>query len=243
MTTNLPATYHLPTELLPPTLQLGQQLDRAYQQNAARLQRALEAALPLLDLDADQLGPEQDRQLEDYLVRARRTLGVLRQEREVYTQPFDRVRSAFVELEQQLDPKKAGSVTARLQQVRDAYAARLRAAELRRQDELRERILERQRLAEQGQPQPEPEPEPELELAPVPSGRTGVELTVTDASAYVSLLAFYLAHQQPPPPLEKLPKVQLGQLVTWAERHALTTGELVEHPGLEYRETFKTVAR
>ena len=43
--------------------------------------------------------------------------------------------------------------------------------------------------------------------------------------------------------LDQLSRLTLGQLTTFAERIALSHGEILEIDGLEYRESYKTVAR
>ena len=275
-------THHTPTPLTSPDVanlmqvsaDVAGQLDAAYRDNYRSLERATAAAQELLALTPDQLDEQTDRAVEDYLVRARKTLALLKERREPFTQAFDRIRTYFVELENSLDPKKAGSITGQLQALRDGYARRLREAELRRQDEIRERAIQQQRQAEQErllreqaaaaadqqqaeqalrqaeqaaeqarQLQLQVEAAAAQPLPEAPRGRTSVAITVTDPQGYLALLSVYLELQQPTPPLEKLAKVQLGQLVTWAERLAATTGEVVDHPGLTYGEEFKTVAR
>ena len=249
-------------------------------ENTTSHARALAAAQPLLALKAEELDETTDRHLEDYLVRARRTLALLKERREPWTQAFDRVRAAFTTLENDLDPKKAGSVTHRLQATRDAYAARLRTAELERQEKLRQeqlRLAAELKAATDAQealqlrfltPEVSQDPQDEksdqqarerlqqavealaaVEQAAatpsveVPKGRSSVAITVTDPTAYVALLSLYLERQRPTPPLDKLAKIQLAQLVTWAERLCAETGEVLEHPGLTYAEQFRTVAR
>ena len=249
-------------------------------ENTTSHARALAAAQPLLALTAQELDETTDRHLEDYLVRARRTLALLKERREPWTQAFDRVRAAFTVLENDLDPKKAGSVTARLQATRDAYAARLRTAELERQEKLRQeqlRLAAELKAATDAQealsvhvttPDGPQDPADEMSdqrarerfrealtaletvreaaatpAVELPRGRSTVAVTVTDPAGYLALLSLYLERQRPIPPLEKLARIQLGQLTTWAERLCAETGEVVEHPGLTYAEEFRTVAR
>lgn len=215
----------------------------AWEANLASLDRAAAAAADLLTLDPATLTPAQDEQLQTYLVKARRTLELMQERRAPLTRALDAVRQQFVQLEAQLDPKKKESVTARLQALRDAYAARLREAELERQREIQRRAVEARQApaAEQAQllevvEQLAAEPLPE-----VPRGRAAVAVTVTEPGAYVALLALYLERERRT--LDQLSRLTLGQLVTFAERLATSTGEVLEVPGLQYAETFRTVAR
>lgn len=253
-----------------------------HEQNATSAERARAAAAPLLDLLAEELTPETDRQIEDFLVRARRTLQLMKERREPWTQAFDRIRATFTALEAQLDPKKPESFTAALQAKRDAYGNRLRALEQERQEKLRQehlRLAAELKAAEEaahkaqeaaqlrivesdGLQHPEDEQSdqrareafqqtlqqlaaveqaaatPSVEL---PKGRSTVTVTARTLSAYICLLALYV--ERTGVPVDKLAQLRLGQLTTWAEKLCQETGEVVEHPELEYREQFRTVAR
>lgn len=235
MTTTLTTTH--------PNLPAPALAAEAWEANLASVQRAREAAADLLTIDPATLTPEQDAQLETYLVKARRTLEQLQTRRAPLTKAFDAVRAQFVTLEAELDPKKGGSLTARLQATRDAYAARLRQAELQRQDEIRQRAEAARQGSETDRVQLVQEVEQLLAepLPEIPKGRAAVAVTVTDPQAYVALLALYLERERRT--LDQLSRLTLGQLVTFAERLATSTGELLEVPGLQYAETFKTVAR
>lgn len=249
-----------PNENLPTSPLLAE----AYGENAAALERARNAAADLLTLDVTTLTPADDEQLATYLVRARRTLEQLKARREPLTQAFDAVRNRFVQLEAELDPKKPASLTARLQALRDAYAARLRE-EARRQREAEEARL-RALEAKQRQLEAELETADERrrheleaerfrnELAHAqqaaavahptvaePAGKTSLRTTVTHPQAYVALLALYVEREAPT--VEALGKLTLARLETWAANLATTTGEVLEVEGLQYVETFRTVAR
>lgn len=253
----------LPVAYLTDDLTVLPTLADAYDANAAALERARAAAADLLPCDVSTLTPEEDERLATYLVRARRTLEQLRARREPLTQAFDAVRQRFVQLEAELDPKKAGSLTARLQALRDAYAARLREeARLRREaEEARLAALEaeqrslqvelatatgtdraaleaarfRNELAHAQQAAAVAAP-----AAPEPAGRLALRATVTHPRAYVALLALYVERETPT--LEALAKLPLARLETWAAQLATTTGEVLEVEGLTYVETFRTVA-
>lgn len=234
------------TNNLPAMLPAGTDLSQIFDENRNQLQRAIEAAGDLLTLQPESMTPHDDAYLQDYLVRARRTLELLKIRREPVTQAFDAIRSNFVQLESQLDPKKKGSLTERLQQIRDNYAARIREQERQRIEELRQ-AEEQLRKAEQANQEPATQLIEQVEtlvaeiLPEVPKGRLTMQVTVTKQSAYIALLAIYLERETRT--LDQLSRLTLGQLTTFAERIALSHGEILEIDGLEYRESYKTVAR
>lgn len=207
MTTDLTALPNLPADA---------ELAPLLQESHAQSTRAQEAAAPLLAYDPATLTPEQDQQLADYLVRARRTLEQLRERRAPLTRALDAVRTALVALESPLDPRKTDSLVQRLQATRDAAA--------------------RRRLEEAAAAAPT---EP---VAPAPAGtREGYAVTVTHPQAFVALLALYVEREQPT--VEKLHRLRLDQLTTWAERLAAADGEVLEVEGLHYVWHVRTVAR
>jgi len=218
----------------------------AWEANLASVERARAAAEAFLTYDPLRMTAEEDEHLQTYLVKARATLEQLQARRAPLTKSFDAIRSQFVQLEAQLDPKKADSVTAHLQAIRDAYAARLRAAEAARQAQLRQ-AAEQLRQVEAAAQSPSPELVAAVEqlvaepLPEVPKGRAGVRAEVTHPRAYVALLALYLERETRT--LDQLSRLTLGQLTTYAERLATSTGEVLDVEGLSYVETFKTVAR
>lgn len=89
-------------------------------------------------IEANGMSAEYDELCNTALVRLRERKEEITNERKPLTQMFDRIRDVFTELEGKLDPKKAGSVYARIQQIRDDWAKKQR-------DEQRERELQRQR--------------------------------------------------------------------------------------------------
>jgi hypothetical protein len=112
------------TPLLPALpANLAQTAALALDTNKGRNERALAAAEPLLALSPETMTPEQDALVEEYLVRARRTLEQMQTERAPVTRAFDAVRAEFTQLEAPLDPKKKDAPVARLQALRDAYAS------------------------------------------------------------------------------------------------------------------------
>lgn len=268
MTTDITTT-PAPIQNLPTASGLSQ----AYASNVESVARAQAAGAALTVYDPTTMTTDQDAELAEFLVRARRTLDQLQLRRNPITKAFDAVRAEFVRLESQLDPKKPDNVVARIQAIRDGYAARLRAEEAARLEELRrqQRALEEERrraeqaaaealaaaadaeqrrqVAEQLEAVTEQYAEQAEELIQhaaqalpeVPKGRAGVRVTVTDPRAYVALLAVYVERERRT--LDQLNRLTLGQLVTYAERLAIGTGEVLEVEGLQYDETFRTVAR
>jgi hypothetical protein len=265
--TNLPS---VPTAAELPTLPVPNDLQLVRQENADQVLRALRAAETLLTYEPETLTAEQDEQVAEYLVRVRRTVEQLKRRREPLTRAFDAIRTAFVQLEATLDPTKTSTVPGQLQALRDAYAARIRAQEVARQEELRQRILADQRRQEELRQLEEARQREELwdlqmeqraeelqndiqvereelerraaePLPEVPKGRAGVRVEVTDPRAYVALLSLFVEREHRT--AEQWPRLTLAQLVTWAERLATSTGEVLEVEGLHYAETFRTVAR
>lgn len=202
MTTDLTTQPNLPNDT-----ELGPLLQESHAQST----RAQQAAAPMLAYDPATLTPEQDQQLADYLVRARRTLDQLRDRRAPLTRSMDALRARLVALEAPLDPKKHDSITARLQGLRDAYA-RLQL-----------------QAAYQG------------EAAEPVKAREQYEVDIVQPEAYVALLALYVERERPT--LDKLQRLKLEQLVTWAEKLANTDGELLQIAGLDYVWSVRTVAR
>lgn len=79
------------------------------------------------------------------------------------------------------------------------------------------------------------------EAAEPVKAREQYEIDVVKPQAYVALLALYLEREHPT--LEKLQRLKLEQIVTWAEKLANTDGELLQIDGLDYVWNVRTVAR
>lgn len=195
-----------------PTLPEPNLLQDLLQQGIAQSERAVQYAQTLQKYQPESMTPEQDQELADYLVRARRTLEQLKERRAPLTRTLDAIRQRLIALEAPLDPRKPDSIVAELQQKRDAYAKR------RLQESYDGTATE-----------------------PPPAAREGFAIEVTHPRAYLTLLALYIEQEQPT--MEKLARLKLEQLVSWAERLATSTGEVIEEEGLSYIWSVRTVAR
>lgn len=72
---------------------------------------------------------ELDRTAANYLERTRKTVKVMNDLRAPVTKLFDQVRKEFTNLENDIDPTKAGTIPYELQQLRNQYAAKKREEE------------------------------------------------------------------------------------------------------------------
>lgn len=121
------------------------QTPECYQKNQLSHDNCLGACRALLDdIEREGMSDELDQKAAKYIDRTKRTIKVMNELRAPVTKLFDRVRAEFTSLENDIDPTREGTVTHRLQQLRNQYAekkrkeeeARKRAEEVRRQAEL-----------------------------------------------------------------------------------------------------------
>lgn len=129
-------------ESLATIVQAGPQ---SYQSNALSCRRCTEAGRQLLDLvEKEGMNDELDRLIAVHIEKARKTLKVMNERRAPVTKLFDQVRAEFTVLENNINPAQKGTIPYRLQQLRNAYAAKKREEEERRlQAELAARELAR----------------------------------------------------------------------------------------------------
>ena len=120
-----------------------QQAPQAWRDNQQSHDRCLASCQTLLDtIEAEGMNDELDQKAETYIRKSRNTVKKMNEQRSAVTKLFDEIRSVFTTLENDVDPAKKGSIPFRLQEQRNAYAARKqREAEERRRAE-----QERQRL-------------------------------------------------------------------------------------------------
>ena len=79
-----------------------------------------------------------DKQCAEYIEKAKRTLKAMNERRSPITKLFDQIRSEFTGMENTIDPTKKDTIPYRIQQARNAYAAKKREeAERARQEEMR----------------------------------------------------------------------------------------------------------
>lgn len=111
----------------------------AYQTNSASSLRCSDYGNSLLaEIERTGMTDELDRRCADYIEKARRTLRAMNERRAPFTKLFDQIRSEFTGLENAVDPAKKDTVPYRIQQARNAFAARRREeAERARQEEMR----------------------------------------------------------------------------------------------------------
>lgn len=114
----------------------------AYEENQVSLTRCTEAGNALLARMQQGMTDELDQQAALYIEKARKTVVKMNQKRSALTKLFDSIRTRFTAMEADADPTKAGSVPNQVQQLRNQYAAKIRAEEQARQ---REAMLRQQR--------------------------------------------------------------------------------------------------
>ena len=119
------------------------QAPQAWRDNQQSHDRCLASCRSLLDtIEAEGMNDELDQKAETYIRKSRNTVKKMNEQRSAVTKLFDEIRAVFTTLENDVDPAKKGSIPFRLQEQRNAYAARKqREAEERRRAE-----QERQRL-------------------------------------------------------------------------------------------------
>lgn len=120
-----------------------QQAPQAWRDNQQSHDRCLASCQSLLDtIEAEGMSDELNQKAETYIRKSRNTVKKMNEQRSAVTKLFDEIRTVFTTLENDVDPAKKGSIPYRLQEQRNAYAARKqREAEERRRAE-----QERQRL-------------------------------------------------------------------------------------------------
>ena len=92
------------------------------------------------EINATGMNEELDERCNKYLVNCRNAKSDIENQRKPITAFFDSVRKEFTSLEGLLDPKKADSVSAKIQSHRDAYVKKLRDAEIEKQRLAQEKI-------------------------------------------------------------------------------------------------------
>jgi hypothetical protein len=81
------------------------------------------------------------------------------------------------------------------------------------------------------------------QMQPEQKVKTGYEIKVLKASGWLQIAAFYFEKEGMKKNVADLGKMKLEQMKTFAEKHALKTGEKIENPFLVYEETFKAVIK
>ena len=115
------------------------QAPQSYESNKTSLARCTDAGQALLDTieAAGGMTDELDAKAANFIVKAKRTVEKMNEQRSPVTKLFDQIRKAFTEMENAIDVNKSGNVVNKLQLLRNEYAAKKRAEEeARRQAEL-----------------------------------------------------------------------------------------------------------
>lgn len=87
-----------------------------------RVANAKQAGENLLAKLVAEMNDQGDEEANSYLVKARKTLELITNERKPITQLLDAVKKEFTTIEADLDPKRAESIVSRIQDIRNKYA-------------------------------------------------------------------------------------------------------------------------
>lgn len=110
---------------------------QAYSENTVSHDRCVEFGQGVLQRIHEQgMTDELDQQAATFIERARKTLAKMNSRRSPVTKLFDEIRKAYTLMENDIDPTKSGTVGWQLQQLRNQYAAKKRAEEERKRQEL-----------------------------------------------------------------------------------------------------------
>lgn len=91
--------------------------------NQQRKDKALSVGRNILDMIQENgMNPELDERSKNYLININTASKQMKEERLAVTQIMDQLKKMYTEVENELDPKKAGTIPAQVQSHRDAYA-------------------------------------------------------------------------------------------------------------------------
>lgn len=111
-----------------------QSAPKAYLDNRESSGRCRVAGEALLkEIESQGMTPELDAQAAAYIEKTRRTIKIMNERRAPLTKLFDAIRAEHTTLENVINPSTPQSPAARLQKLRNDYAAKLREQELARQ--------------------------------------------------------------------------------------------------------------
>ncbi|RXE71562.1 hypothetical protein ED352_04450 [Muribaculaceae bacterium Isolate-002 (NCI)] len=118
---------------------IAQSAPDTYNTNALSSQRCADYGEKLLaEIQRGGMTDALDKQCADYIDKSKRTLKAMNERRSPITKLFDQIRSEFTGMENTIDPTKKDTVPYKIQQARNAYAAKKREeAERARQEEMR----------------------------------------------------------------------------------------------------------
>jgi len=116
------------------------------EQSKSRVEKAKSAGETLLGRIISTMDDKADEEANNYLVKARKTLDLIMKQRKPITQLLDAVKKEFTTLEADLDPKRADSIVARIQVVRNTYATQKLEEQRKREEEAqKQKAIEKER--------------------------------------------------------------------------------------------------
>ena len=125
---------------------------QSYQDNAISRTKCIEAGQAILSaIQQGGMTDDLDQQAAAFIEKARKTVKKMNERRSSVTKFFDDIRKEFTAMENDIDPTKADTVPYKLQQLRNAFAAKKRAEEEERRRleyERQQAEQARQRLAQ-----------------------------------------------------------------------------------------------
>lgn len=98
----------------------------ALQENRASHSKCIAFGQKLLEEAQGGMTDDLDQRIAAYMEKARKTVKKMNEKRSPVTKLFDMLRTNYTQLENEVDPSKAGTIPYRLQQARNAYAAKKR---------------------------------------------------------------------------------------------------------------------
>lgn len=107
----------------------------AYNENMVSHDRCIEAGNRILAAMQQGMTDELDQEAAVFIEKARKTVRKMNDKRAPLTKIFDEVRATFTGMENDIDVTKNGTITFRIQQLRNQFAAKKREEELARQRE------------------------------------------------------------------------------------------------------------
>lgn len=119
------------------TIQSGSAVLDANKTSVLNANSAANKLIEKIKANGNKLNADLDRECMDLLVKINKTVASMNGKRSPITQLLTMIQSEFVSLENQIDPKKANTPGAILQQFRNTYAQELAKEKQRQEDEAR----------------------------------------------------------------------------------------------------------
>lgn len=128
--------------------EIAQQAPAVLENNKTRVLNAKTVGETILSAMEAEMNDDMDEQANSYLVKARKTLELINNQRKPITQYLDEVKKRFTEIERELDPKNADSIVAKIQQRRNEYATAKLEAQKKKEEEAKRLAAIQQEKAE-----------------------------------------------------------------------------------------------